>query len=223
MFYNVWDNFNFKYPFVGCDSIQETYSQCWQDIFILTLLNGKSNGSYLEVGAGDPDFINNTFLLQKYFNWQGISIDILDELKEKWQLCRPNACFIKENALTLDYSSLLKSNFESNVIDYLQLDIEPSYNTLTALKKIPLTEYRFSIITFETDLYAGGSGPAVRQESREILSNLGYTLIIGDVLECGRHPYEDWWVDLNLVNKDIALDIQQKSSNIKYPFDLLLY
>ena len=36
-------------------------------------------------------------------------------------------------------------------IDYLSLDIDPSEATLAALKKLPLDDYRFSVITYETE------------------------------------------------------------------------
>lgn len=34
-------------------------------------------------------------------------------------------------------------------------------------------------------------------------------------------PFEDWWVDLNLVNKEVALDIMNISKDIKYPKEFL--
>lgn len=49
----------------------------------------------------------------------------------------------------------------------------------------------------------------------------GYELIIGDVT-IDHKPYEDWWVDPNLVDKFIALDIQRHSAFSQNPFDLLL-
>lgn len=121
------------------------------------------------------------------------------------------------------YEAVLPKYFDSDIIDYLQVDIEPSNHTLAALKKLPLKKYRFKIITFETDLYMGGPGEQVRSESRKILSDLGYELIIGDVLESGQYAYEDWWVDLNHVNKSVALHIKNRATKIQDPFKLLLY
>ena len=34
-----------------------------QDMFVLTVLNGKTNGTYLEIGSGDPFIGSNTALL----------------------------------------------------------------------------------------------------------------------------------------------------------------
>ena len=46
----------------------------------------------------------------------------------------------------------LRKNYPKQ-IDYLSLDIDPSEATLAALKKLPLDEYRFSVITYETEVY----------------------------------------------------------------------
>jgi len=55
----------FNCSFHGYDKITKNYSQSWQDIFILTALNGKRNGMYLEIGAQDCAIKNNTYLLEK--------------------------------------------------------------------------------------------------------------------------------------------------------------
>lgn len=221
MYFNQWNNSKFRYPFAGCLSVSETFSYTWQDIFVLSLLKGKKNGTYLEIGAYYPNYANNTYLLAKDFNWNGVSIDIETEFESHWKNLRPNNTFLCCDALTADYDKILSENYSSNNIDYLQLDIEPSDKTLAALKRIPLDKYRFKVITFETDLYAGGPGPAVREESRQILQQHGYELIFGDVWADG-NPYEDWWVDLNQVDRYVALDIQEKSKHTKAPIEVLI-
>ncbi len=49
-------------------------------MFVLSMLNGKKNGTYLEIGAGSYYYGNNTYLLEKSFDWNGISIDINESL-----------------------------------------------------------------------------------------------------------------------------------------------
>lgn len=39
------------------------------------MLDYKRNGTYVEIGCHDPEYINNTYVLEKYFNWTGISLD----------------------------------------------------------------------------------------------------------------------------------------------------
>jgi len=217
--YNQWrTDVKFRYPFDGCETIAETHSQAYQDIFILTVLNGKRNSEYFEIGCNVPDYTNNTYLLAKNFNWNGISIDFLHHMGPAWRSMRPNNRFVCCDALNVNYSNLIG---ESRTIDYLQLDIEPCENTYTALTKIPHDKYRFSVISFETDFYQGGNAKQVRERSRKYLSDLGYTLIIPDVIVDGTNPYEDWWVDLSLVNRDVALSIKDMANQTQKPFELL--
>ena len=46
-----------KYQFPGIDMIENNYSQAFQDMFVLTMLNGKRNGTYVEIG-GDHGIYN---------------------------------------------------------------------------------------------------------------------------------------------------------------------
>ena len=54
--------------------------QAHQDKFILNILNHKKNGFFLEIGSYHPKFINNTYLLEKEYNWKGIMV----EYDKKW-------------------------------------------------------------------------------------------------------------------------------------------
>ena len=51
------------------DSKTKSYAQLKQDIFVLTMLNNKFNGYFIEVGAGDGINFSNTYLLEKEFDW----------------------------------------------------------------------------------------------------------------------------------------------------------
>jgi hypothetical protein len=222
-FYNLLDNAKLKYPFFGSEYIKETYSQAFQDIFVLTLLEGKENGKYLEIGCNVPKYTNNTYLLSSKFNWDGISIDFLSDMAYLWNNQRPNNTFLCCDATTCDYDKFLSEKFpDEYIIDYLQLDIDPPTNTLKALIQLPLQKYRFRVITFETDIYSGGESEFVREQSRQILSDLGYVRILSDVLVNGNLPYEDWWVDLNLVNAEIAQKIYENGLIDQNPYNVLL-
>ena len=63
LIYTKQDYDNFKFKFSGLENIEQIYSQCYQDLFVLSCLNGKTNGTYLEIGAGRPFYGNNTALL----------------------------------------------------------------------------------------------------------------------------------------------------------------
>lgn len=217
------DNVTVKYPFDSSEQIHTSYSQVLQDIFVLSVLNGKRQGRYFEIGAGNPDFLSNTKLLTSSYDWSGVSIDCVEEYRVSWGNQRRNDKFILCDALTVDYNEMFDSNFDGQTtIDYLQCDIEPSVNTLAALKMLPHDRYRFRVITFETDLYTGGKAFSVREESRAFLSNLGYEMIVGDVIVGHSNPFEDWWVDLSLVDRNVALSIKENAQRTQRPVELLL-
>lgn len=53
-------------------AIELTESQFYQDIFCQLLNNGKENGFFVEFGACDGLLINNTWILETKFGWNGI-------------------------------------------------------------------------------------------------------------------------------------------------------
>lgn len=79
--------------------LQEVYSQFFTDTLIPKMLNGQfgedewilkniklpNSGLVVDVGADQPIFGSNTYLFEKYFGWDGISIDadlrVIDKLK----------------------------------------------------------------------------------------------------------------------------------------------
>ena len=46
-----------------------------QDLFVLSVLDKKIEGTYVEIGSAWPIKSNNTYLLESEFYWQGISFD----------------------------------------------------------------------------------------------------------------------------------------------------
>jgi hypothetical protein len=107
-----------------------------------------------------------------------------------------------ENALKIDYEKLLAENFTDSVLDYLQLDIEPSSNTFDALLLIPFDKYEFRVITYEHDHYVDMSR-SYREKSRRYLKSIGYTLIFNDIAPNEGCSFEDWWVKKDLVDQSI--------------------
>ena len=65
MIYNNSKFETLRFKFTGSETIERNYSQCYQDMFVLTLLDGKTNGTYLEIGSADPYYGNNTALLEQ--------------------------------------------------------------------------------------------------------------------------------------------------------------
>jgi hypothetical protein len=207
-----------KYKFNKSDTIERNYSQAFQDLFVLSILNGKENGTYVEIGGDHPINISNSYLLETEFNWKGISLEIDSSKVDYYNSIRKNKC-ISTDATRADYSRLFSDCNFSPQIDYLQVDIEPSWQTLKALKQIPLNQYRFSVITFETDLYKDGNESA--EECHNILTQFGYKLVIKNVANEGC-PYENWYVDPNSVDSNIVSIFEDVSDAPKEAITCLL-
>jgi hypothetical protein len=199
--YKKEDHSKLRYKFPGSADISRNFSQVYQDMFILSMLNGKRNGTFLEIGGAEPFKGNNTALLEKNFDWTGVSIEYDQKFVENYRKNR-SAKLIHDDALILNYEKLLSENFEGNVVDYLQLDIEPARHTYECMLRIPFDKYKFAVITYEHDYYVDVT-KSYREKSREFLKSKGYELIANDISPDGISNFEDWWVHPDLVDKNI--------------------
>jgi|TARA_B110000858_G_C17494780_1_gene333277 hypothetical protein len=174
----------------------KTYSQIGQDIFVLEQTNNKKNGTFVDIGGGHPSHLNNTFILEKEYLWTGISLDIgpphahlcYEMTKESyvdfWGSKRSTPIVVSD-ALETDFSLLFKEHSLPTYIDYLSIDLEPPLVTYEALKRVPFDEYKFKVITFETDFYREKS---TQDPSRELLKSHGYKLV------ASIKNQEDWYI-----------------------------
>ena len=194
--------------------------QAEQDKYVLNILKGKENGYFLEIGSSDPFYINNTFILEKLFNWTGIMIDNSNEWLDTYKLIRQNSKYIIEDATKIDYKKILKDSPKN--IDYLQIDIEASNgSTIKTLEKLNneiMDNYKFAVITFEHDLWLAKC-KYTRERSREIFKNQGYICVFEDINNNNPNiVYEDWYVypdlvDMEYINKLKELNINNYKKN----------
>lgn len=202
-----------RYKFKNSEKIEKNYSQTYQDLFILSILDGKEKGTYVEIGAADPFHNNNTALLEKNFGWTGVSLEINEEEVNSFNSKRNNKCILQD-ALKINYEKLFIENNLDTVIDYLQLDIEPAENTFNTLLLIPFEKYEFRVITFEHDYYLNHSVD-YRRLSRKFLESLGYVRVVGNISPDKNSPFEDWWVNPNLVDPKILKTMTDLSDETK--------
>jgi len=191
-----------RYKFRDAEKIEKNYSQVFQDMFVLSMLDGKKDGTFLEIGGSKPFENNNTALLEQEFGWGGVSIEWNESFVQEYKQNRPTTKILCSNALEIDYELLLLENYKGNIIDYLQLDIEPLKNTYECLLKIPFDKYQFRVITYEHDHYADIT-QTYREKSRKYLLDNGYKLIANDISLDGKSAFEDWWVHPDLVDQNI--------------------
>ncbi len=129
---------------------------------------------------------------------------------------RPNSIHVINDATKIDYLDLFtKHNLPSN-IDYLQIDLEASnmstINTLIKLDKEVFDTYKFSVVTFEHDIYSDSNKSNTREMSRNIFLKRGYKLVFPDIHnELPKYVYEDWYVHPDLVDMNYIDTLIQKN------------
>ena len=219
IYYSVVKRPYFRFHFPGLKDIQINHSQLHQDLFVLSVLNGKREGTYLDIGAHEPIFISNTALLEQGFGWRGLGLEWDPEMVAGHRRLRRNPC-LQADALSIDYEACMAAAQLPDVIDYLSLDIDPPANTLTALTRLPHHKYRFRVITFEHDLSFGGEH--ARAASREILKALGYQLLVGDVSWAG-HVVDDWWIEPTLTDQQTVSRMTPAVSTAGHRHDEYFY
>jgi tetratricopeptide (TPR) repeat protein len=211
---SLYEHLKVKFP--GAINIEKNYSQCYQDMFVLTMLNGKREGKFLEIGCAGPYFGNNTALLEKSFGWTGISIDIDQNAINDFsaERCSKTIC---ADATQIDYNEILIDN----VYDYLQLDCDPPIVTYKTLTKIDLETHKFAVITFEHDHYTDENSE-IRDRSRKYLESFGYELVVANIAPDNYNPYEDWWVHPDLIDREIIEKMKDISDKPKKPDEYML-
>lgn len=181
-------------PFAGADQVERNFSQAGQDLFVLSLLDGKREGVFLDLGCNEPIQINNTYLLETAFGWNGLAVDIDPRFFDLFvfRKCRTMAA----DCTRLDWAQMIDV-LGTTKIDYLSLDLEPPEATLECLRSIPFDRVEFSVVTFEHDAYR--SEDSVRAPARDIFRMNGFELVCSDVKLDG-HVFEDWYCNPKYVD-----------------------
>ena len=199
-----------------------TYSQCAQDLFVESATNRKQDGYFLEIGSNHPSIHNNTYLLEKKYNWRGLMVEYDKSFKPLYEIHRPNSMYILDDARRINYREFLDNNNFPINIDYLQIDLDvnnsSTLDTFLLLNNTVFDKYKFATITFEHDIYTGNYFDT-QNISRKILTDRGYVLVFPNVSvfwEGSYKPFEDWYVHPDLVNMNyINTLITSDSLNIE--------
>jgi hypothetical protein len=193
----------------------EFNSQSLQDKFILSLLSEKRHGFFLDIGSRHPSTLNTSYILEKNYNWHGLSVnnDIYSDLLYTTMRSSPH---IMQDPTTVDYAGLFRQYSFPPQMDYLQINLDVQSGTaLKTLERISslFSTYTFSIVIFKHDIYTGNHYNT-RNRSRQIFQRNGYILLFGDVRH-GGNQYEDWYVHPHHVNMT-RVDSIKTSESLEY-------
>lgn len=171
-----------------------SYSQSGQDRWVYERLvkgEGLTHGTFLDIGCGDAQEINNTLALEK-LGWRGIRLDL--DAKHAAKANTRSSPFVQADATSVDWYDLLHRHHLNAPIDYVSIDTEPV--TLQSLQNLLKHGIGFRALTIEHDSYHLGNEQ--RDEMRRLLTERGYTLARADVcVPCQDgvdRPFEDWWI-----------------------------
>ena len=84
-----------------------TYSQAAQDLFVEAVMKGKRDGYFLEIGSNHPKIHNNTYLLEKKYNWRGAMVEYDKSFAPLYKMHRPNSAYILDDARVINYRKFL--------------------------------------------------------------------------------------------------------------------
>lgn len=178
-------------------------SQLGQDRFVAFALEGKRDGTYVDIGAGQPELISNTVVLEREFGWHGALCDIEHEARLTHERSKSNTVYGDAFGVSWKYVfDQLKDH--DGWIDYLSLDLEPPERTINLLLTLPFDRAKFRVVTIEHDHYRGGDANLRRDLVRNLMFWRGYLISAEVTLDLNGTPshIEDWFI-----HRDAGVDI----------------
>lgn len=85
------------------------FSENHQDFFVLEKCGYKQNGYFVDIGAADGITGSNTFLLEKFYKWNGICVDPNPVFLQSLYNCRDN--FVSTLAVYSETGSIVPFKF----------------------------------------------------------------------------------------------------------------
>jgi len=170
-----------------------------QDLFAFYINNYSTNGYFLDFASAEPYNCNNSIFFER-IGWKGIAADYDERLVNEFRQARPNTPCLLANLKEKSVAEIMKEFDSPNIIDYFSLDLDGGA-ALPCIKSFDFKNSKIRCITFEHDFYR--EGEQMRRESREFLSSVGMKMICSDVCFLEGHSFEDWWINPELVSKEI--------------------
>ncbi len=166
-------------------------SQLRQDLFVLSNLNFRKHGYFVEFGATDGIGLSNTFLLEKEFEWTGILAEPAKcwkkNLSENRNVSIENLCVWKKSGETLKFSE----------VDIAELSTIDIYKSSDLFDKARKSSFNYSVGTISLlDLLDKYNAPQIidylsidtEGSEFEILSNFDFDKYKFRVITC-EHNY----------------------------------
>lgn len=208
----------FTTPYTFSELLNVSRTQAKQDLFVLAMFEGKTEGTFLELGAGKPIYNSNCQLLERYFDWSGVSIDISPHIG--WREERKRSQYIIADATEYDYSVF------GDYFDYLQIDIDDPNGQIKILQL--LEDKEFGVVTLEHDAYVKiAENFAWKNFARKYFTSKGYVILADNVcVDIGDQKincFEDWYVNPKVIRQEVIAAYKNLTLDyrLKYGEDVL--
>ena len=191
------------------------YSQSGQDAWVDKILDSKTDGYYIEIGAYNGISTSNTYFFEKERNWKGICVESHAEefinliqvrnSENFWAYATDydSNDFENTGVPAMKLNTILEKANAPEYIDYLSIDIEGmEYSVLHA---IDFDKWRIGVMTVEHNLYCWG--PENKNRNFELLNSKGYVRVVEDALvldpdpQWYMKPNEDWFVHESILGE----------------------
>lgn len=172
-------------------NLDNSRSQLMQDLFVLSELEFKKNGFFVEFGAAGGIDLSNTFLLETRFGWEGILAEPAkvwhEQLKKNRNVIIETDCVWKKTGDTLIFNETKKAEF-STVNHFSKLDLHKkerrkgnTYNVKTISLEDMLSKFKAPNLIDYLSIDTEGS-------EFEILENFNFERYKFKIITC-EHNY----------------------------------
>ena len=108
------------------DNIEKIYSQLYQDVFALFIIEDKFEKTFLEFGATDGLKLSNSYLLENFFDWRGVLSEPSPQWHDALRKNRKNTeiitdCIWKESGKKMDFFMSERGDL-STLKDFVESD-----------------------------------------------------------------------------------------------------
>jgi FkbM family methyltransferase len=163
-------------------------SQLHQDLFVLSQLNFKTNGYFVEFGATNGITLSNTYLLEKRYNWSGI----IAEPATCWhgELFKNRQCNIDTNCVWMESNKTLLFR-ETNTAELSTISSFSDCDSHALERQTQPKQYEVNTISLN-DLLAKYNAPRVidylsidtEGSEYEILKNFDFSNYSFKIITC---------------------------------------
>ena len=193
------------------------HSSAFEDIFVLSLLDGNKEGKYLDITDGYSLKENNTFLLEQ-LGWDGVSL-VNDTELQNFRAERKCKSLVYDKPVH-EFINWLKDDY-----DYLSINLnDKDSDPFNCLQEIPWERLTFKIITFRHNDYLDHR--YTKKMSRDYLKSKGYQLLVSDIsptysLNKPNVSFEDWWIHPSHFPKNVLEVMKDLSKGPKNPINYI--